>query len=176
MGGGRIVVRPPLGDAAEEPVLVGNTCLYGATGGELFVAGHGGERFAVRNSGATAVIEGVGHHGCEYMTGGTVAVLGPVGPNLGAGMTGGQAFVVDDELDRLLANVNQDLVEVVRPDPDALEELRWLVERHVELTGSARGRALLDGWEVLREQCWHVLPRLRVEGIAADAGRRVTTA
>jgi glutamate synthase domain-containing protein 3 len=94
MGGGRIVIRPPADDAGA-PVLIGNTALYGATRGELFCAGRAGERFAVRNSGATAVVEGVGDHGGEYMTGGSVIVLGPVGRNLGAGMTGGELFLHD---------------------------------------------------------------------------------
>src|SRR5206468_5301353 len=96
MSGGRIVIRPPADDAGD-PVLVGNTVLYGATGGELFCAGAAGERFAVRNSGATAVVEGTGDHACEYMTNGTVVVLGRFGRNLGAGMTGGRAFVHDRE-------------------------------------------------------------------------------
>src|SRR5581483_7436121 len=94
MGGGRIAIRAPEGDAGDA-VLVGNTVLYGATGGELFCAGRAGERFAVRNSGADAVVEGIGDHGCEYMTNGTVAVLGPVGRNFGAGMSGGVAFIYD---------------------------------------------------------------------------------
>src|SRR5690606_19596407 len=124
MGGGSIVVRPPandasmvMGSAAGSPVLAGNTCLYGATGGELFVAGSVGERFAVRNSGALAIVEGVGDHCCEYMTGGTVVVLGRVGSNLGAGMTGGQAFVWDPEAERLMSRINTDLVEAIRPEP-----------------------------------------------------------
>ena len=99
MSGGRIVVRAPAGDAGD-PVLVGNTVLYGATGGELYVAGRAGERFAVRNSGASAVVEGVGDHACEYMTGGTVVVLGEVGRNAGAGMSGGELYVFDAELPR----------------------------------------------------------------------------
>src|SRR5262249_25875181 len=96
MGGGRIVVRPPEGDAGD-PVLLGNTVIYGATGGELFCAGRAGERFAVRNSGATAVVEGVGEHACEYMTSGTVVVLGGFGRNVGAGMSGGELYVHDPE-------------------------------------------------------------------------------
>src|SRR5438105_14119906 len=107
MSGGRIVIRPPADDAGS-PVLAGNTCLYGATGGSMFVAGAAGERFAVRNSGATAVIEGVGDHACEYMTGGTVVILGPVGYNLGAGMTGGEAYVLDPAV-RLAARLNTEL-------------------------------------------------------------------
>src|SRR5947207_10502116 len=108
MGGGRIVIVPPAQDAGE-PWLLGNTILYGATGGELFAGGRAGERFAVRNSGATAVLEGAGDHCCEYMTGGTVVVLGPVGLNLGAGMTGGEVFVYDPEA-ALPARVNSELV------------------------------------------------------------------
>src|SRR5207247_7263591 len=94
MAGGRIVVRPPRDDAGA-PVLVGNAALYGATGGELYCAGRAGERFAVRNSGATAVVEGVGDHACEYMTNGRVVVLGAIGRNFGAGMSGGEAYVYD---------------------------------------------------------------------------------
>jgi glutamate synthase (NADPH) large chain len=141
MSGGRIVIRPPADDAGD-PHLVGNTVLYGATGGELFCAGRAGERFAVRNSGARAVVEGVGAHACEYMTGGTVVVLGPVGLNFGAGMTGGRAFV--HGLDE--ANVNAELVVVTSVDDEA-EELRALVEAHARHTGSARAAALLDAWD-----------------------------
>src|SRR2546425_5391359 len=139
MGGGRIVIVPPAGDAGD-PWLVGNTVLYGATGGELYVAGRAGERFAIRNSGATAVIEGAGEHCCEYMTGGTVVVLGPVGLNLGAGMTGGEAFVYDPTAS-MPPRVNPELVEHHRPVEEHLAGLRALVERHLELTGSASARA-----------------------------------
>src|SRR3954454_4531152 len=125
MAGGRIVIRPPANDAGR-PVLAGNTCLYGATGGELYIAGSAGERFGVRNSGAKAVVEGVGDHACEYMTGGTVVVLGPVGYNLGAGMTGGQVFVWDPE-GELNSRLNTALVEAERPTAEDLEELRYLV-------------------------------------------------
>ncbi|MCB1003074.1 MAG: glutamate synthase subunit alpha, partial [Acidimicrobiales bacterium] len=181
MGGGTIVVRPPANDAsvvqgsaAGSPVLAGNTCLYGATGGELFVAGSVGERFAVRNSGALAIVEGVGDHCCEYMTGGTVVVLGRVGSNLGAGMTGGQAFVWDPEAERLMSRINTDLVEAIRPEPDALVELRWLVERHVERTESLRGAELLKVWDQATEQLWHILPRERVRRIEGGAARQVS--
>ncbi|MBK5222653.1 MAG: glutamate synthase subunit alpha [Acidimicrobiia bacterium] len=184
MGGGRIVVRPPDDDISigegthvdHTPVLGGNTCLYGATGGELFVAGAAGERFAVRNSGAMAVIEGVGDHGCEYMTGGTVVVIGRVGFNFGAGMTGGQAFIWDPILERLAARLNADLVEAVRPDVVALDDARWLLEQHVELTGSSRAIELLRAWETTEEQIWHVIPRDRSSRIAAGMARRVTNA
>jgi glutamate synthase domain-containing protein 2/glutamate synthase domain-containing protein 1/glutamate synthase domain-containing protein 3 len=184
MGGGRIVIRPPDDDAllhrpnptGSSTVLAGNTCLYGATGGELFVAGAVGERFAVRNSGALAIVDAVGDHCCEYMTGGTVVVLGRIGYNLGAGMTGGQAFLWDPLPERVMTRVNDDLVEVVRPDHEALEELRWLVERHVALTGSRRGADLLADWDETAEHLWHVLPRDRVDRISTSAARRVAAA
>jgi len=184
MGGGRIVIRPPADDATladrrhtgSSTVLAGNTCLYGATGGELFVAGAAGERFAVRNSGALAVVEAVGDHCCEYMTGGTVVVLGRMGYNLGAGMTGGQAFVWDPVPERILARVNPALVEVVRPDHDALGELRYLVERHHELSGSRRALDLLAEWEDQTPHLWHIVPRDRAESLADTAARRVATA
>jgi len=166
MAGGRIVIRPAADDVTlgeggamlDPAVLAGNTCLYGATGGSLYVAGAAGERFAVRNSGATAVVEGVGDHACEYMTGGTVVVLGAVGYNLGAGMTGGDAYVLDPR-GRLNARLNTQLVEAERPDNEHLEQLRWLVERHLELTGSARAAALLEDWVGTAHQVWHVCPK-----------------
>jgi glutamate synthase domain-containing protein 2/glutamate synthase domain-containing protein 1/glutamate synthase domain-containing protein 3 len=173
MAGGLVVIRPPEDDASSTPVLAGNTCLYGATSGELFIAGAVGERFAVRNSGAVAVVEGAGDHCCEYMTGGTVVVLGKVGYNLGAGMTGGQAFVLDPRLERLIARVNTDLVEAVRPDAEALDEARWLVERHAELTGSLRALELLKVWDQAAEQLWHVLPKGRVARIGETQAGRV---
>ncbi|HLF40862.1 MAG TPA: glutamate synthase-related protein, partial [Acidimicrobiia bacterium] len=156
MGGGRIVIRPPADDAGE-PVLAGNTCLYGATGGQLFVAGRVGERFAVRNSGAVAVVEGTGDHACEYMTGGTVVVLGPVGYNLGAGMTGGEAYVYD--VDGELGNrLNSQLVESRRPNAAQAAELRFLVERHREHTGSPLAAALLADWDATLRFFWWVAP------------------
>ena len=182
MGGGRIVIRAPGNDASHtegdmgdraRPVLAGNTCLYGATGGDVFIAGAAGERFGVRNSGATAVIEGVGDHACEYMTGGTIVILGPVGYNLGAGMTGGEAYVWDPGA-RLTARLNSALVEAERPDAEHVEELRWLVERHVELTGSPRAKALLGDWHATVEQMWHVAPVGRVRRMEAHNAGRVS--
>ena len=175
MGGGRIVIIPPPDDAGSA-VLAGNTCLYGATGGDLFIAGAAGERFGVRNSGATAVVEGVGDHCGEYMTGGTIVVLGPVGYNLGAGMTGGQAFVWDPG-GHLVARLNASLVEAERPDAESQEELRWLVERHHELTGSRQAAELLKDWEDHADHFWHVLPIDRVRRIEqGGAGRVVSSA
>jgi glutamate synthase (ferredoxin) len=163
MGGGRLVIRPPTDDAGD-PVLVGNTVLYGATGGELFCAGRAGERFAVRNSGATAVVEGTGDHCCEYMTGGTVVVLGPVGRNLGAGMTGGEVFLYDQD-DRLLDHLNGELVLARRPDDLELVRLRELIVAHAELTGSLTATALLAGWERPAGLFWRVAPRDEVAAI-----------
>jgi glutamate synthase domain-containing protein 2/glutamate synthase domain-containing protein 1/glutamate synthase domain-containing protein 3 len=145
LGGGRIVVVPPAGDAGD-PVLLGNTVLYGATGGELFCRGRAGERFAVRNSGATAVVEGTGDHACEYMTRGTVVVLGPVGRNLGAGMSGGEAYVYDPE-GALRDRINGQLVQATRPESRRLGRVRALVRRHAELTGSEVAAAILAAWE-----------------------------
>ncbi len=156
MGGGRIVVRPPADDAGD-PALAGNTVLYGATGGQVFIAGRVGERFCVRNSGATAVVEGAGDHACEYMTGGTVVIVGPFGYNLGAGMTGGEAFVYD--LDGLLgARLNRQLVDAAQLDDAQTAELRFLIERHREFTGSTRVGGLLGDWDAAVRYFWRVSP------------------
>jgi len=163
LAGGVIVVRPE--EEATYPwhenYLVGNTCLYGATGGTLFVAGRAGERFAVRNSRGHAVVEGVGDHGCEYMTGGVVVVLGPTGYNFGAGMTGGQAFVLDDpDWPRFLKRMNHELVYATRvADEDAARLLRAMVEAHFEATGSPLAAALLDDWEATLRRFWHIRPK-----------------
>jgi glutamate synthase domain-containing protein 3 len=157
MSGGRIVVSPPRDDAGS-PCLVGNTALYGATGGKLFCAGSAGERFAVRNSGAVAVVEGVGDHACEYMTAGTVVVLGEVGLNFGAGMTGGEAFVHDRD-GALAACLNDDLVAADAPDADELARLHALLERHVRYTGSPRASVLLDDWAVESTHFLRIAPK-----------------
>ena len=169
MSGGRIVIRPPAGDAGD-PVLAGNTCLYGATGGTVFIAGSAGERFAVRNSGASAVVEGVGDHAAEYMTGGTVVVLGPYGWNVGAGMSGGELFVYDPH-GRLATRLNTQMVEADRPFADHIVELRFLVERHLELTGSPRAAELLAAWEATIANIWHVVPKDRAKAIEAQQSR-----
>ncbi|MEA2933153.1 MAG: hypothetical protein QOI56_1938, partial [Actinomycetota bacterium] len=174
MAGGRIVIRPPKNDAGD-PVLAGNTCLYGATGGELYVAGSAGERFAVRNSGASAVVEGVGDHACEYMTGGTVVILGPVGYNLGAGMTGGQAFVWDPD-GKLAGRLNPALVDIALPDSDLLQDLRWRIERHADLSGSARARDLLADWEATVADLWLVAPVDQIRRMEALQASQVASA
>jgi len=167
MGGGRIVVRPPADDAGD-PVLAGNTLLYGATGGELFIAGRVGERFAVRNSGATAVVEGTGNHACEYMTGGTVVVLGRTGSNVGAGMSGGELFVHDAGAG-LLGKVNTQLVGAQRVDGTHADRIHGLLEQHAQLTGSARAQHLLDTWQTSREHFWRVAPKSDLEKVATGA-------
>jgi glutamate synthase (ferredoxin) len=160
LGGGELRLCPPSAaryTAADSPIL-GNTALYGATGGALWAAGRAGERFAVRNSGALAVVEGVGDHGCEYMTGGLVAVLGRTGRNFGAGMTGGRAYVLDDD-GTFEAKINPDLVRAERLGEQWQEdELRSLIEQHVANTGSVRGQELLTHWDTVCERFWHVVP------------------
>jgi glutamate synthase (ferredoxin) len=162
MSGGEIVVRPPeAAPVASQPVLAGNTLLYGATGGRLFLAGRAGERFAVRNSGAQAVVEGVGDHACEYMTAGAVIILGDTGRNLGAGMSGGLVYVLDPE-DRLPRRCNLDLVAV---GPLPVEDEEWLregIECHRDLTGSDRARQILDNWAEMKSLFRRVAPKATV--------------
>jgi len=177
MAGGRIVVRPPLDApyASQDAAIIGNTCLYGATGGELFAAGRAGERFAVRNSGALAVVEGAGDHCCEYMTGGVVAVLGKVGLNFGAGMTGGFAYVLDLERD-FVDCYNHEMVDILRIAPEGMENymqhLRSLVTRHVELTGSDWGRQILRDFRGLQYKFWLVKPKAASLAALAEELRR----
>jgi glutamate synthase (ferredoxin) len=139
-------------------VLAGNAVLYGATGGELYCAGRAGERFAVRNSGAAAVVEGVGDHACEYMTGGTVVVLGETGLNLGAGMSGGVVYV-HDRAGLLPLRLNEQLVVAEHVDGPGPEELRELIERHARYSGSQRAAELLARWEAEVGWFWRVAPR-----------------
>ena len=138
--------------------------LYGATGGELYCAGRAGERFAVRNSGAVAVVEGTGGHPCEYMTGGTVVILGEHGANLGAGMTGGEVFVYDPA-DRLEARLNDQLVAAHKPDAGDLLELRGLLEQHVRYTESETAALLLEAWEASSGSFWRVAPKAEVAAL-----------
>ncbi|GAB4211295.1 MAG: glutamate synthase-related protein [Synechococcales cyanobacterium] len=160
MCGGALILKPHpdfTGDPAQN-VILGNTCLYGATGGSLFANGQAGERFAVRNSGATAVIEGAGDHCCEYMTGGLVVVLGGVGRNVGAGMTGGLAYILDEQGD-FSAKVNSEIVRIQRLQTrPAQDQLHDLIEQHWHHTGSAKARRILDHWTDYVGQFWQVIP------------------
>jgi glutamate synthase (ferredoxin) len=169
LAGGEIIIRPPENAKFvwHHNVILGNTALYGATAGELYAAGRAGERFAVRNSGARAVVEGVGDHGCEYMTGGTVVVLGKTGRNFGAGMTGGTAYVYD-RLDALPGRANAQLVTLRRVErAEDRAELRNLLERHLDRTGSPRAREILDGWEMHLPLFWQVVPQEQVAQLEA---------
>ena len=169
--GGRIVVYPPrnAGFVAEENILIGNVALYGATSGEAFLNGMAGERFAVRNSGATAVVEGVGDHGCEYMTNGVVVVLGSAGRNFAAGMSGGIAYVLDvngDFAEKRCNHGSVDLEPVI--EAQDLELLRGLITRHAELTGSKQATKMLQTWEELWGRFFKVFPHeyKRVLGVS----------
>jgi glutamate synthase (ferredoxin) len=161
MGGGVISIRPFGDDTAENAVLAGNTICYGATGGKLFVAGRVGERFCVRNSGATAVVEGAGDPFCEYMTGGVAVALGPVGWNAGAGMTGGVAYLTE------WRQLNADSVVAREVPAEDETELRELVEEHVRRTGSIRGAAMLAEWEVASQKFRQMVPVAAVQAQAA---------
>src|SRR5205807_965213 len=145
--GGEIVLRPfrAAGYAAAPAVILGNTALYGATAGSLFAAGSAGDRFAVRNSGATAVVEGLGDHGCEYMTGGVVVVLGPVGWNFAAGMSNGVAYVLD-ETGALAARCNREMVDISELTREDSRFVAALLRRHRQETGSPRALAVLRRW------------------------------
>ena len=175
MAGGMLVIRPPSGVSykSHEAVIIGNTCLYGATGGRLYAAGRAGERFAVRNSGARAVVEGIGDNGCEYMTGGVVTILGETGINFGAGMTGGFAYVFD-EFGRFEERVNRELVDVLSMSTiDQLKEhLRGIIDAHLNETGSGRAELMLDDFNAKCARFKLVKPKgLRVEDLLGKRGR-----
>jgi len=157
--GGIVAVRPPEGAPfrPEEQVIVGNVCLYGATSGRAFFNGRAGERFAIRNSGGITVVEGVGDHGCEYMTGGLVVVLGTVGRNFAAGMSGGLAYVYDED-ETFRVRCNTEMVELVPLDGEDEAKVRALLDEHVRRTGSPKAGALLAGWEAVRARFVKVYP------------------
>jgi len=169
LAGGEIVLAPDprLKGPSDRHVLLGNTVLYGATAGSLYAAGRAGERFAVRNSGATAVVEGVGDHGCEYMIGGTVVVLGPTGRNFAAGMTGGEAFMLDAD-GRFPEPFNPQLVHATPLHGRDAARLRALVAAMAVRTGSARARELLADWEAWLAKFVRLAPRDEVREISAE--------
>jgi glutamate synthase domain-containing protein 2/glutamate synthase domain-containing protein 3 len=171
LSGGRIITYPPKTSSflPEDSIVVGNVVLYGATSGEVFLNGIAGERFAVRNSGATAVVEGVGDHGCEYMTNGTVLVLGATGRNFAAGMSGGIAYVYDDQGDFSTRRCNQTSVDLEPlTDPQDIERVRALLERHRDYTGSPRAAWVLEHWADAQPRFIKVFPHeyKRVLGVA----------
>jgi glutamate synthase (ferredoxin) len=168
--GGEIAIMPSAesGFAPHSNVILGNTILYGATSGRLFASGRAGERFAVRNSGAVAVVEGAGDHCCEYMTGGTVVVLGEVGRNFAAGMSNGVAYVFDPE-EQLPSRYNAEMVKLERVmGLDDLEQLYALIDEHFRKTGSPRARMILDTWDFYRTQFWKVAPHTTPDLVIAS--------
>ena len=152
LSGAKVIVRPPEDSPfiAHENIITGNVCFYGATAGKAFIAGVAGERFCVRNSGVQAVVEGMGDHGCEYMTGGSVLCLGKTGRNFGAGMSGGIAYVLDEENDFVANRLNSEMVKIyplIECDDQEINELKGRISEHFELTGSARASDILEHWD-----------------------------
>jgi glutamate synthase domain-containing protein 3 len=160
LSGGKLAVFAPRASAfhPEDSIIIGNVALYGATSGEAFFNGVAGERFAVRNSGATAVVEGLGDHGCEYMTRGVVAVLGKCGRNFAAGMNGGIAYVLDERGDFARKRCNLGSVDLEAVENGDVQTLRGLITRHVEATGSARGRWILENFDELLPRFVKIFP------------------
>lgn len=160
LSGGKLAVYPPKEAAykADENIIVGNVALYGATSGSAYICGVAGERFAVRNSGAYAVVEGVGDHGCEYMTGGRVAVLGKTGKNFAAGMSGGIAYVLDEE-NRLYRNINKEMISIEKMDNKYdQQELYSMIEKHVKATDSEKGKRILENFEEYLPKFKKIIP------------------
>jgi glutamate synthase (ferredoxin) len=175
MHGGEIIIKPSAESKFDpaENVIIGNTCLYGATGGTLFANGKAGERFAVRNSKAEAVIEGAGDHCCEYMTGGVVVVLGKVGRNVSAGHTGGLAYFLDED-GTFPSKVNGEIVKIQRVlTPAGEEQLKSLIERHADRTGSAKAKAILANWGEYLPKFWQVVPPSEAKSPEANSGEKV---
>ncbi len=160
LSGGKLIVVPPDGSTfvPEDNIIIGNVAFYGATSGEAYIRGAAGERFAVRNSGATAVVEAVGDHGCEYMTGGRVAVLGPAGRNFAAGMSGGIAYVLDGD-GGFAGRANTDMVDLLPLDEADAQELNDMVWKHAVYTGSTVAWHLLADWDAARARFVKVLPK-----------------
>jgi glutamate synthase (ferredoxin) len=181
LSGGKLILYPPMGSTfvPEENMIVGNVALYGATGGDVFIRGMAGERFAVRNSGVRAVVEAVGDHGCEYMTGGVVAVLGPTGRNFAAGMSGGVAYIYDEQGDFAI-RCNQQMVGIEKLDDEDFTTLKAMIENHAINTKSARAAQILVEWNLCRTKFVKVMPKdfkrvvaaikqAKAEGLTGDA-------
>ena len=161
LSGGKLIIYPPEASSfvAGDNIIVGNVALYGATSGEAYICGMAGERFAVRNSGVNAVVESVGDHGCEYMTGGRVVVLGPAGRNFAAGMSGGIAYVLDEQGD-FPSRINGQMAAAEKLEsPEEIAEVRTMIERHFTYTKSARARAILDAWNQMVPRFVKVMPK-----------------
>jgi glutamate synthase (NADPH) large chain len=177
LSGGRIIVYPPKTATfcPEENIIIGNVALYGAIHGEAYFRGQAAERFCVRNSGAIAVVEGVGDHGCEYMTGGVAVILGTTGRNFAAGMSGGVAYVYDPG-DELLANCNMEMVELEPiTEPRDVEELQRLIDNHREYTGSTLAGRLLSDWENSLTKFKKVIPTDYKRALQELADRSIAT-
>ncbi|MDK1021357.1 MAG: glutamate synthase subunit alpha, partial [Candidatus Hydrogenedentes bacterium] len=160
LSGGKIIVRPPADSplVPEENILIGNVALYGATSGHCYIRGRAGERFCVRNSGAWAVVEGVGDHGCEYMTGGRVVIIGETGRNFAAGMSGGIAFVWDAD-GTFAKRCNTGMVDIKTMHRESIPELRFMLQRHARYTGSTVAQGILNAWEESLPNFKRVMPR-----------------
>ena len=165
LSGGKIIVRPSADSpfVAHENIITGNVCFYGATGGEAYIAGVAGERFCVRNSGVEAVIEGIGDHGCEYMTGGLIICLGTTGRNFGAGMSGGVAYILDDDGDFVSKRLNTEMVNVyplIECETEEVDTVRTRIAKHVEYTGSSRGESILADWDTYKKKFLKILHKI----------------
>ena len=165
LSGSKLIVHPPIESTfvPRENIIIGNVALYGATSGEAYFRGRAAERFCVRNSGAKAVVEGVGDHGCEYMTGGRAVILGATGRNFAAGMSGGVAYVYCQDPEEFRVNCNLELVDLIPlnelDDPDDIAELREMIEKHHIYTGSAVAQAILEDWDAESAKFVQVMPR-----------------
>ena len=176
LSGGKLALYPPKGSRfkADENIIVGNVALYGATSGKAFIAGVAGERFCVRNSGASAVAEGVGDHGCEYMTGGRVVILGRTGKNFAAGMSGGVVYVLDEKHDLYTRLNKTGLVMSTLKETHDVQELEDLIRQHVEATGSVKGRRILENFDSYIPAFKKIIPRdyeRMISAIAAYEGK-----
>jgi len=172
LSGGRVIVYPPKGSIfeAHENVLIGNVAFYGATSGEAYISGIAGERFCVRNSGVVAVVEGVGDHGCEYMTGGRVVVLGPTGRNFAAGMSGGIAYVLD-ETGEFRTRCNREMVDITHiEDSSEIDLVKNMIFRHAEYTGSRRATEFLLSWDEMIGRFFRIIPHDYKRVLDADRG------